>query len=175
MKKTLVLWLGVILFFAVLIAFGLRGREAPPGTDSKESEKPLAPMFSLNLLGGEGKFDFPEAQRKPTLLNFTASWCQVCVEEAPGLGRIYKRYKNKDFVFIGIYIQDTEEKAKEHAEKFGLTFTSGIDVDGSVASMYGVSGVPTHVFVDSKGRISYRHIGLMMEKEFSQRIEEILG
>lgn len=74
MKKNLVLWLGVILFFAVLIAFGLRGREAPPGTGSKESEKPLAPMFSLNLLGGEGKFDFPEAQRRPVVLTFMASW-----------------------------------------------------------------------------------------------------
>lgn len=96
------------------------------------------------------------------------------MEEAPGLGRVYQRYKDRDILFIGIYLQDTEERAKEHAKKFGLTFTSGIDANASIASAYEVSGIPTHIFVDSKGRINYRHVGGISEKELSQRIKEIL-
>ena len=75
---------------------------------------------------------------------------------------------------MGIYLQDTEEAAREHLERFGLTFTSGIDANGSIAGSYEVSGIPAHVFVDTKGRISFRHIGPLTEKELSQRIEEIL-
>jgi cytochrome c biogenesis protein CcmG/thiol:disulfide interchange protein DsbE len=96
------------------------------------------------------------------------------VEEAPGLGRIYQRYKERNILFVGIYLQDTEEAAREHLERFGLTFTNGIDANGSIAGSYEVSGIPAHVFVDTKGRISFRHIGPLTEKELSQRIEEIL-
>lgn len=96
------------------------------------------------------------------------------MEEAPGLGRTYQRYKDKGISFVGIYVQDTEEAAKEHLEKFGLTFASGIDSDGSIVGAYGISGIPAHVFVDNQGRISFRHVGPLTEKELSQRIEEVL-
>lgn len=69
MKKNLIILLVVVLFFAVLIAFGLRSRETP----SQNSQKPQAPKFVLNLLGG-GEFTFPEPEARPTVLNFMASW-----------------------------------------------------------------------------------------------------
>lgn len=72
MKKNLIILLVVALFFAVLIAFGLRGKKTP-SSDSQNGQKPQAPEFVLNLLGG-GEFTFPEATTRPAVLNFMASW-----------------------------------------------------------------------------------------------------
>jgi hypothetical protein len=72
LKKNLIILLVVALLFAVLVALGLRGRQVP-SSDSQNSQRPEAPDFALNLLGG-GELTFPEGGHRPAVLNFMASW-----------------------------------------------------------------------------------------------------
>ena len=112
---------------------------------------PVAPSFDLPLLGGGGRLDSAALRGRPIVLNFWASWCGPCEEEAPILQAASKRYP--DLVVIGINAQDFEGDARRFVKRQQLTYPNVRDGSGALLERYGVSGFPETWFVDRNGRL----------------------
>ena len=117
-----------------------------------------APSFALTLFDGS-KLSLGELRGKVVFLNFWASWCPPCRAEARELEAAWKKLKDKDVVFLGVAIQDTEENARTFVKEFAVTYPQGMDSSGRIAVDYGVWGIPETFFIDAEGRITYKHVG----------------
>jgi len=139
----------------------------------------IAPEFSVEALDG-GTLSYSDLKGKPFVLNFAASWCGPCVQEAPVLAKMYEKYKDR-VEFIGIAIRDREEDQRAFAERHGLKFRIGLDPDGKViynyqkAAKVNMSGIPTTFFVDKDGIIQSFFIGPISDSTFDQKISTILN
>ncbi len=96
---------------------------------------------------------------RPVVLNFWASWCVSCRQEAHLLEEFWKMNRSNDVVFVGIAIHDTITNASDFARAFGKTYYLGLDEDGKAAIDYGVTGVPETFFIDRQGIIRHKKAG----------------
>lgn len=144
------------LWFGLLLALTLSGcfDDAPSTLQAKRS----APDFTLKLFDG-GEFKFSQYLGHPVIINFFASWCVPCGEEASALETAYQELSKQGVIFVGIAGQDTQSKAEGFVKKHGLTFPTGLDASGKILAAYGVYGMPTTFFIDRQGVISDLHIG----------------
>lgn len=150
---------------ALLLSQGCNEDAAP----AKES----APDFSLTLFDGNS-FQLGAYRGKSVLINFLASWCAPCREEIPILNQVYREYKQRGVVFVGIAVNDTEDKAKQFVVEFDVSFPVGIDKTGEISDAFGLYGLPTTLFIDKEGIISYRHPGGVTEKLLKHELDKIL-
>jgi cytochrome c biogenesis protein CcmG/thiol:disulfide interchange protein DsbE len=134
--------------------------------DPKLVQSPLigkpAPDFTVTRLGGGGTLRLGELRGTPVILNFWASWCVACRDEAALLERAHKRFGLEEGAVrvIGIAIQDTPEKALAFANQFGKTYFLALDNDaGDISLAYGLYGVPETFFIDDEGIIRHKQIG----------------
>jgi cytochrome c biogenesis protein CcmG/thiol:disulfide interchange protein DsbE len=140
-----------------------------------------APAWSLNLFdayrGGLDKstVSLDELRGKGVVLNFWASWCKPCEEEAAALEEAWQRYKDKGVVFIGVDYLDQEPAAKRYLEKFGVSYPNGPDLASKISKRYTIRGVPETFFIDPQGKlVGCRRIGPLSPGELDQRIAEIM-
>lgn len=170
MWRRLVMVLVPTVAFLGLLAYGFR-------TDPREIPSPLlgrpAAPFSLPLFDG-GRFSLADAQGKVLVVNFWASWCIPCREEAPLLESTWRAYRDRGVVFVGVNFQDEETAARAFIAEFGLTFPNGRDVGSRIAVDYGVFGIPELFFVTGDGRIASKHIGLIGEATLRARLADVL-
>ncbi len=85
------------------------------------------------------------------VVNFWASWCVPCVEEAPDLQEAYAKYSDQDVVVLGVNVQDSEKDALAFAEEFGVTYPIVRDPNLTLYKKLGVRGLPETFFVDKDG------------------------
>ncbi len=130
-----------------------------------------APDFSLALFDGQ-VVRLSDFRGKVVFLNFWASWCPPCRDEAPLLEQAWRRYKDQDVVFLGVDIQDSDEAARSFLREFGITYMNGRDPSGRIAINYGVYGIPETFFIDRDGRITYKHIGAVDERILVAKLAE---
>lgn len=120
-----------------------------------------------------GHFTLEDLKGKPVVLNFWASWCVSCREEARELERFHQEYKN-EVVVVGIAIQDERAAAEKFAHYFGKTYIIGLDEDGKASIDYGVSGVPETFLIDRNGIIRHKEIGPVSASMLKQLLPKIL-
>jgi cytochrome c biogenesis protein CcmG, thiol:disulfide interchange protein DsbE len=138
--------------------------------DNKASAaKGSAPPFTLPRLSGGGTLDLASYRGKAVVLNFWASWCVPCKQEAPELEAAWRRWRSRGVVFIGIDAQDFYGDAREFAKKHGLTYPLAHDGPGKVVGAYGVVGFPETFFVDRRGRIVGDHVAGPVSREKLER------
>src|SRR5690242_583088 len=79
---------------------------------------------------------------KPVVVNVWASWCGPCIKEAPGLAQLARTYGGR-VTFVGIDSQDlTIAAARRFILKYGWTYPSLFDPDGSLERALGYIGQP---------------------------------
>jgi cytochrome c biogenesis protein CcmG/thiol:disulfide interchange protein DsbE len=132
-----------------------------------------AANFTLTLFDG-GEFFLSEHAGKPILVNFWASWCPPCREEAKLLQRTWGIYEDKGVVYVGVDTQDTEPAARAFLTDFGVTYPNGIDSDNAISRSYQAFDLPTTVFIDRKGTIVKRWIGAIPEQQLVGWLDEII-
>lgn len=145
-KHKLVRLLAFVLVPALFVGFVGYGlfSTAPPS----ELIGSPAPEFELPLLGSDEMLSSQQLQGRPVVVNFWASWCVPCREEAPILEEAWQKYRDAGVVFLGVNVQDTQADAQAFVEEFGITFPSVRDTDLKLWTDTGVSGVPETFFID---------------------------
>ena len=159
------------LWLVGLLAWGLSGVSLPglrPGGLDR------APDFTLPLLNGEGEISLADLRGKTVVLNFWASWCAPCREEAPVLEKVWRQYRERGVVFLGVNIDDTREGALKFLEEFGITYPSVYDYSGATTVAYRVTAIPTTYVVDRAGRIVRSRIGILSERRLISMVEDAL-
>jgi len=132
-----------LAFIAVLwIALARTGSQAVSGDN--------APSFELALLDGSGVLTDEDLRGKPVVINFWASWCIPCREEAPLLEETRRRYRDEGVMFLGVNIKDAKSDAKRFVDEFGITYPTVRDIDQSLTKDFGVKGLPETFFVDHR-------------------------
>lgn len=129
--------------------------------------------FSIERFDG-GSFTLGDHKGKPVLINFFASWCVSCGTEVPVLAKVSPEYIKKGVVFVGVAINDTETKARKFIGKYNLTFATGLDKNGQIRKDYQIYGMPTTLFVDKQGIISYLHLGGVSEDLLRHELDKLL-
>ena len=135
-----------------------------------------APAFHLSRLDGPGKLQLASYKGKVVVLNFWASWCGPCKDEAPRLEAAWKRYRDQGVVVVGVDAQDFSGDAKRFIRKHELTYPNVHDGPGSTLGKYGVSGFPETYFVDRQGRLVGEKVeGAITEDKLRAGIEQALS
>ncbi len=150
---------------------GTRGG-SPPGASSIAEVGQNAPRFSDPLSTG-GTLDSASLRGKPVYLNFFASWCPPCNEEAPTINALQKEFSKDGLLVIGVDELENAADANEFREKYGLVYPIVVD-SGELEDQYGVYGLPVHVFIERDGVVKEIETGEMTRPEIERAIKSIL-
>lgn len=112
-----------------------------------------APSPSLPRLEGDGTGSLAEYKGRWVLVNFWASWCGPCKEEAPTLERFQHQHGGPHFTVLGIDSRDLSGDGRTFVRHTGLSYPQLRDGDGGVAHEYGTTGVPENFLVDPAGKV----------------------
>jgi cytochrome c biogenesis protein CcmG/thiol:disulfide interchange protein DsbE len=129
-----------------------------------------APDFALELFDG-GILKLADLRGRVVVVNFWASWCVPCREEARVLEAAWRRYAGP-VTFVGVNTQDQEEPARAFLREFGISYPNGPDPAGRITIDYGVWGIPETFVLDPEGRITYKHVGAIDPRTLEAKLEE---
>jgi cytochrome c biogenesis protein CcmG/thiol:disulfide interchange protein DsbE len=160
----------VLLAFLSLVAWALRN--AQMGTIIVGDK---VPPFSLTTFSGE-VINTADFSGKVILVNFWASWCTVCEDEAVELETAWQQYKpDGEVVFLGVDYVDTEPEAKAYLNKFNVTFPNGPDLRTKISQMFRIRAVPETYIIGRDGKLAYVKIGPFMSlQEIQQAVDGVL-
>ena len=142
----------VVIGLLGLLAFGLQQREIE-GAKVVPVPFATAPDFSLGLFDGTTLTrDAALATGKPLVLNFWASWCGPCADEAPLLAAAARQDGDR-VQFVGVNVEDIDSDALAFLNKYGITYANGSGNAGPISVTYGMRGVPETYFIAPDGRL----------------------
>jgi cytochrome c biogenesis protein CcmG, thiol:disulfide interchange protein DsbE len=118
----------------------------------KPAEEKPVPDFALPRLQG-GSLSSEDLKGSPLVVNFFASWCAPCREEAPVLEAAWKRYRDDGVRFLGVNVQDTEGDARRFVRDYGITYPVVRDAERTFAQGLAVYGLPQTFFIDDEWRL----------------------
>jgi len=135
-----------------------------------------APNFSAQTVEGK-KFALSDLRGRVVLLDFWAAWCPACRAEVPELEKLWKRYKDRGLIVVGIALESGGARAvARFAQDNKLTYWQVSDDQGRIAEKYRIRPIPTTFIVDQKGFIRHSQVGFGPggEKDLAKRLEVLL-
>ena len=167
--KSGVAWYWQVLVIAGLVAlmalvgWGLaRAQEGPKGSGP-------APDFTLETFEGES-IQLSDLRGQVVVINFWASWCPPCREEAPYLEASWREYRDQGVVFLGVDYVDTDIEALAYIEEFGISYPNGPDLQTRISQAYRIQGVPETFFIGKDGTIRGVKVGPLAPPELEDRL-----
>lgn len=172
-----------------LLVYGLVARSPDTTVDDSlaNHQAPQAPAFTLAVLQrghlgpklapataralADGRLSLNELRGRRVVLNFWASWCIPCREEAPLLERTWRRARRDGVLFLGLDMQDVTEDARGFLRHFRIDYLNIRDPTNTVAHRYGVTGVPETFFITPTGRIVSHVIGVATAADLRDGID----
>lgn len=131
-----------------------------------------ATPFTLTDLNGK-RISLIDYKGKIVILDFWATWCAPCKASFPLMEKTLEKYSNTDveFLFVNTWERtgDPNENARKYLKENNYPFHCVLDLDGKVTAKFGITGIPTKVFIDKEGMIRYIAVGF----EADTMLEEI--
>jgi cytochrome c biogenesis protein CcmG/thiol:disulfide interchange protein DsbE len=131
----------------------------------RRGEHPAAPGFDLARLDRPGRLALESLRGKVVVLNFWASWCVPCKEEAPLFEATWKRWRGRGVVVLGIDSEDFSGDGRRFMRRHGITYPVVHVGSDSLKTSYGVTGYPETFFVDARGRLVEHVAGALARSE----------
>ena len=142
--------------------FALQDREPAPEVSGPVLD---GSMLALDDLDG------------PVVVNFWASWCGPCVQEAPHLAAIDEEFGKEGVEVIGVNVRDTPANAASFEREYGIAYPSWDDASAQIASQFGAlgpAGLPSTVLLDREHRVASRLFGAVTARQLAPRLRALL-
>jgi cytochrome c biogenesis protein CcmG/thiol:disulfide interchange protein DsbE len=162
----------IVAGLLVLVALQMR-RNGPLAAGPLGAGQP-APDFELTTFDGQN-YSLQGLRGQVVVVNFWASWCVPCLDEAPVLEAAWRQYKDQGVVFIGVDYVDTETEAKAFLSRFDITYPNGPDLGTKVSQAYRITGVPETYIVGRDGALVHAQIGPIDEAQLRAVLDPLVG
>jgi cytochrome c biogenesis protein CcmG/thiol:disulfide interchange protein DsbE len=168
--------LAAVVALLALLAYGVAQNHDGTSIDSElaAGRRPVPPSLKLPPLQGGAPVSLHAYRGKVVVLNFWASWCPPCKEEAPILARWQPRLKAQNGTIVGVDVLDVSSDAQHFVAEHKLAFPHLRDADGSRLKAFQVVGYPETVVLDRQGHIAATSRGVVDDRFFTQRVEPLL-
>ena len=160
------IWVQILVWIGLLALLGLLGLGLVHARNPIISIGSKVPDFQLRLFDGYSyqgatQIKLSDLQGKVVVINFWASWCTTCSDEAPDLESAWKLYQPGGLVvFLGVDYSDVESKALEYLEGFDVTYPNGPDLGTRIAPIFNRNiAMPETYIMDQQGILQYEQIG----------------
>lgn len=166
-RRHLAVTLTLVLMCTGLFLILWKGLSLNPMAIKSSQIGKMAADFQVEALEGSAwlpktqdeKIFLRDLRGRLVVLNFWASWCVSCREEARELETFWQRVREQGVIVMGVAIQDTPEAARDFAKTHGKSYPIAIDNSGKTSLDYGVSGVPETFIIDKDGFIRHKETG----------------
>ncbi len=138
--------------------------------------QPYRPDFSLPNLNGKLQ-SINNWDGKVIMVNFWASWCPPCRREIPSFIRLYKHYKKKGFVIVGVAL-DNSRNVREFLNPLGINYPvllggkTGVEISNTYGNQ--LDALPFTVIINRKGHIIYANPGELSYQQAETLITPLL-
>ncbi len=153
-----------------LLTFGLLSKGS-----SRIAVGEVAPTTPLPRLEGGAKGSLTDYRGRWVLVNFWASWCIPCREEAPALEEFQRRHGDGDFTVLGIDSRDLSGDGRAFMRRFGLSYPQLRDGDGALAHEFGTTGVPENYLIDPRGKVRLIVVGPVGDESLRAEVAPLLA
>ncbi|MCJ7724305.1 MAG: TlpA family protein disulfide reductase, partial [Anaerolineales bacterium] len=160
-----------------ILALGLK--RAQQGTVQVGDQIPDFKLSFFESFSYAGKFEvnYSDLRGKVVVINFWASWCKPCEQEATELEQAWLYYEPRnDVIFLGVDYVDTETEANLYLKKYGITYPNGPDLGTRISQLFRIKGVPETYFIDKEGELKYIQVGpLQSVNQIHTIVDPLLG
>ncbi len=161
--------MAAVLALAVVLGLQLSRQNA-----SRPTSGP-APDFALELFDAS-EIRLSDFRGQVVLINFWASWCPPCRDEAPDLQALYEEYRPAGMAVIGVnMLESSRRKALEFINEFGITYSNGEDTGEKLTNLYRVEAPPESFLIDRRGNVRRFYIGAIHYDDARSSIESLLA
>lgn len=98
-------------------------------------------------------FDFTQLDGKVVVLDFWGTWCTPCRKQMPEYNKLYKKYRDRGVVFVGVNFHDKREEAEKFLHQANIEFPVAYDADLTFIQAMNVSSAPTSIVLDHNHRV----------------------
>ncbi|MBX7214040.1 MAG: TlpA family protein disulfide reductase [Thermoflexales bacterium] len=158
------------LFVLGLIASGNQGRRPEVGKPAPEVTLTLYEGYRAGL---PSTVTLASLRGKPVVLNFWASWCIPCRDEAPAFEAVWRKYRDR-VVFLGANYLEVEAAALPYLAQNEITYANGFDLQQQVSRAYRITGVPETFFIDRDGVLRAIEIRPMSVADLEANLQALL-
>lgn len=165
----------LLLLWSQLVTPAQRQGASSNGLGNNPLVGHTAPNFTLNVLSAHSMapLRLDALRGRPVVLNFWASWCQPCQEEAPTLQKEWQQAQGKGVVFLGVDYQDAVSDGLGFVRHYGISFTNVMDAQGQTAINYGVTATPETFFIDRHGVVVGWYPGTLSAKMLQGYLQKL--
>jgi cytochrome c biogenesis protein CcmG/thiol:disulfide interchange protein DsbE len=149
----ILVWSGLVALLALVGVGLLRTQQGQVGVGQPAPDFTLTGLPDTPYAGQT--FKLSDARGQVVVINFWASWCIPCRDEARMLEEAWQMYQDQGVLFVGLAWSDTESKSILFVKEFEQTYFNGTDLGTRAGQAYRITGVPETYIVDKNGVLAW--------------------